>query len=244
MALPTPRQTRPVINYRTIEKSQNSALIKRLEAVYDSKTVHKIAVSHNLTAVQTSLGETLRSGGTLYLQYGRSNANTAHDLAPKIRAVARAAEIARNLSSELANLDFWDRWKIFEQLQNTGHPLADHLDNHAIANPLTAGNLIFEEIQLVLDAVTRFETNFFETLTHNTDGKTDLGLYFFVQVVGEFWKSLTGKTAVNRIPAHILRRTQASGVSSEAFTFLSDCIEPLAPVQEDELTLVIQSALL
>lgn len=231
-------------DHKLFERSQNASLMEQLDQVYDAQTVHKIADTHGLTVIYTSLSDTLKNAGSLYLRYGRLNGKTAHDLAPKFRTVARAAEISNSLSIEIENLDFWDRWQIFQHLRNTGHPLTEHLDSHTTANPLLAGNLIVEEIQLVLRAITRFEADFFEALTNNTDGEIDLGLYFFVEVIGTFWQSLTGKKAAKKLPQHVLRRTHPNGISPEALAFLSDCIAPLATITEDELVAAIQSALL
>lgn len=243
MSPSTPQDFDTRVDRNVIERSQHDALMERLVDVYDASTVQRIARTHGLAVIHISLSATLRDAGSLYLRYGSSSSQTVRDLGPKLRAIARTAEISKSLSSELENLDFWDCWQIFQNLHSTGHPLTEQLDPYTAANPLLAGNLIIEEIRLLLKSIARFEENFFEVLANNTDKKIDLGLYLFVEVVGTVWQSLTGKKAVRRKRVNTSEDRQAGEVSDEAFVFLTDSIAPLASVSDEDMKAAIQSAL-
>jgi len=216
-------------------RTSHSALLQRLAEIYDEKTVLKIAETHGLSTIYKSLGECLRNAGSLFLRYGRSDDKMAHDLAPKFRTVARTAEIARNFERELSDLDFWDRWQIFKLLQTTGHPVVDSLDSYSKADPLMAGNTVVEELRLILKAIIRFENNFFEMLSSNNDSDLDIGLFFFVQVIGTYWQSLTGE--------QVFCDSQGEVIAPQALAFLSDCIAPLAETNAGEITQLAQAAM-
>lgn len=177
----------------------------------------------------------MRNAGSLFLRYGTSNDKMIHDLAPKLRTVARTAEIARNFDEELCYLDFWDRWQIFKLLQNTGHPVVDSLDSYTKVDPVLAGNIVLEELRLILKAIIRFEHNFFETLSSNSTSDLDLGLFFFVQVIGTYWISLTGKQTFSDL--------QGEDITPQALAFLSDCIAPLSKISAEEITKIAKAAL-
>lgn len=239
----SPQSSETRIDRNAVEISQHNAFMERLETVYDADTVQGIAETHGLGAIHTSLTETLRNAGALYLRYGSSSSKFAHNLAPKFRTMTRLAEISKTLRAELDNLDFWDCWQIFQHLHSTGHPLTERLDNSITTNPLLSGNVIIEEIRLLLNSISRFEENFFEILTHNTDKNIDLGLYFFVEVVGAVWQSLTGKSVVTANTSKASSDSGADEISSQAFAFLSDSIMPLATIPDEEIIAAIHASL-
>jgi hypothetical protein len=217
------------------EQIAQPAILERLSKIYDEKTVLEIAETHGLSTFYKSLEECLRNAGSLFLRYGTSNDKVIYDLAPKLRTVARTAEIARNFDEELYDLDFWDRWQIFKLLENTGHPVVDSLDSYTKADPLIAGNIVIEELRLILKAIIRFESSFFEALSSGNKSNLDIGLFFFVQVIGTYWKSLTGKQAFSD--------SQGANITPEALAFLSDCITPLAEISAEEITKIAKAAL-
>ncbi len=203
-----------------------------LNDVFSNKVVARIASAHGLSAFSESLASTLKHAGGLYVRYSPAKTSFVHELAPKCRAVSRTAELARQLQTQLGELDFWDRWQIFKRLEETGHPIATSFDSYAQINPLLAGDMVMEEIQLILKAAARYEGDFFKALETQPEGGSDIGLFFFVQVIGAFWTSITGKKVLE----------QEGDISPEAHSFVNDCLEPLGTVEEEQITAAIVTA--
>lgn len=219
----------PVQEDRPVASSSASDL----DNLYNDAVLKRLNDRYGLSAFTRSLESALKNAGTLYLRYSRRNARAAYDLAPKCRTIARIAEIARALDRELNELDFWDRWQVYKHLEITGHPITESLDAHTKTNPLVAGDIVVEEIHLILNAVSRFEKEFFETFERNSLDDADIGLTFFVQVMGAFWESVTGGNLAG-LADHDQRLE--SGIA-----FLQDCLEPLDQVEASEFIKVMKS---
>jgi len=203
-----------------------------LDNIFNDEVVATISSQHGLEAFSGSLASTLKHAGGLYFRYSPTKTSFVHDLAPKCRAVSRAAELARQLQVQLDELDFWDRWQIFKRLEETGHPITASFASYTQVNPLLAGNMIIEEIKLVLRSTTRYEDDFFETLKEQPQDGSDIGLLFFVQVMAAFWFSTTGTDMIDR----------AGTIDSDGHSFLNDCLRPLGPIDPDQVKAALLSA--
>lgn len=204
-----------------------------LDEVFNDDVVAAISSQHGLEAFSGSLASTLRHAGGLYFRYSPTKTSFVHDLAPKCRAVSRTAELARQLQTQLDELDFWDRWQIFKRLEETGHPITASFDSFTQVNPLLAGNMIIEEIKLVLRSTTRYEDDFFETLKKQPQDGGDIGLLFFVQVMAAFWFSTTGTGIIER----------SGTISPDGLAFLNDCLSPVGTIDSESVKTALVSAL-
>lgn len=222
-------------NLATQKDSLRSTFVDKLSDIYSPEVIDQIASAHGLVSVANSLRSTLISAGSLYLRYSTHQGGRAADLAPKCRTVTRTAEIARRLKSEIEDLDFWDRWKIYKRLENTGHPVTENLDPQTKQNPLMAGNIVVDEISLILSAITAYEDDFLAAISPNQDDGTDVGLYFFVEVIGSFWESVTGE--------YVFKRGVQESGNDGALAFLKACIEPLSSINTETVERIARQTL-
>jgi len=219
----------------TQQETLRTTFVDKLNQIYSTEVIDQIAHAHGLSSVANSLRSTLTSAGALYLRYSSKQGGGAADLAPKCRTVTRTSEIARRLRSELEDLDFWDRWKIYKRLETTGHPITENLDPHTKKNPLMAGDILIDEIGLILSAITSYENDFFTALSDKTENNTDIGLIFFVEVVGAFWESATGE--------HVFEYGRVEDGDPGALAFIGNCVEPLMDIDQETLTRIAQQTL-
>ncbi|MEQ8735790.1 MAG: hypothetical protein RIC29_12760 [Rhodospirillaceae bacterium] len=219
----------------TQQEAPRATFVDKLNQIYSAEVIAQIALTHGLSSVANSLQSTLISAGALYLRYSGEQGGGAADLSPKCRTVTRTSEIARRLKSELEDLDFWDRWKIYKRLETTGHPITENLDPHTQKNPLMAGDILIDEIGLILSAITAYESDFFRALSDKTDKNTDIGLTFFVEVVGAFWESVTGE--------RVFERDRGEGFDPGALAFIGHCVEPLIDINQEIIARIAQQTL-
>lgn len=98
-----------------------------------------------------------------------------------------------------------------------------------------AGDILIDEIGLILSAITAYEGDFFSTLSDKTDNNIDIGLTFFVEVVGAFWESVTGE--------RVFQRGGGEEPESNGFRFIRDCIGRLIDIDTSILLKVAQPSL-
>jgi hypothetical protein len=229
---PPPSQQDLESDEPSANKLASSPYPSELDAIYDDNIIKNIAAEHGLLPFSGTLKTTLKYAGGLYLRYSPSSSSFVQDLAPKCRAIARAAELARQLQTQFDEMDFWDRWQIFKRLEMTGHPITSHLDGFTKMNPTMAGNIIVDEIKLILKAATRYEEDFFTDLRAQSQGDKYIGLYFFVEILGAFWESTTGQPVVE----------PKQGALPRAFAFITDCIAPLGQIDAQSVEASIRRA--